>query len=196
MINDLKVVAYSLVLFGGLLACSKTDDGMTAKLMESNNKVVACQKDLAMAKSEIASLRRQLAQAIANPSKVTLTDPDVIELVASLKASRPARPAGDPTPTLDPTQASRIVLQGAQAMQGCYERALKKNSALQYQQGLGVTLGITVKPTGEVESVDVSPTVDKDMTTCFKTTVSRWKFPTFAGNAVTIEQKLTLTPKT
>ena len=34
------------------------------------------------------------------------------------------------------------------------------------------------------------------MTKCIKTTIGHWKFPTFKGNAVTIEQKLTLTPKT
>jgi hypothetical protein len=37
-------------------------------------------------------------------------------------------------------------------MQACYERALKKNAALQMQAGLALTLGITVKPTGDVEA--------------------------------------------
>jgi hypothetical protein len=164
--------------------------------MESNNKVLACQKDLTQAKDQIAALKRQLAQAIAEPSRVTLTDPDIIELVASRKAARPAAESGDVTPTLNPKEASRIVMQGASAMQQCYERALKKNASLQFKQGLGVTLGITVKPSGQVDAVDVNPSVDKDMTQCFKTTVLRWKFPTFTGTAVTIEQKLTLTPKT
>jgi hypothetical protein len=193
----LAALTLALAASGGLGGCDKTDDGLTARLLESNNKVVALEKDLAQAKVEIASLKHQLAEAMADPSHVKLTDPDVIELVASRKAA--ARPAGgsdDVTPTLNPKDASRIVMQGATAMQGCYERALKKNAALQARQGLGVVLGITVKPTGQVEAVDVSPSVDKDMTQCFKTTALRWKFPTFTGTAVTIEQKLTLTPKT
>jgi D-alanyl-D-alanine dipeptidase len=189
------VFALAVAALGSFGACNKADEQLTARLMESNGKVLACEKDLARAKDEIASLKRQLAQAIAEPSKVTLTDPDIIELVASRKTARPAG-QGDVMPTLNPKEASRIVMQGAPAMQGCYERALKKNSSLQYQHGLGVTLGITVKPTGEVQTVDVTPTVDKDMTQCFKTTALRWKFPTFTGTAVTIEQKLTLTPKT
>jgi hypothetical protein len=32
------------------------------------------------------------------------------------------------------------------------------------------------------------------MTSCIKNAAMRWKFPTFAGESVTIEQKLTLTP--
>jgi hypothetical protein len=198
MLTDSRFLALILIALGSFgAACNKEDDGLTARLMESNNKVLACQKDLTQAKDQIGSLKRQLAQAIAEPSKVTLTDPDIIELVASRK-NRPAAPSADTdiTPTLNPKEASRIVMQGASAMQQCYERALKKNASLQYKSGLGVTLGITVKPTGQVETVDVNPSVDKDLTQCFKTTVLRWKFPTFTGTAVTIEQKLTLTPKT
>jgi hypothetical protein len=198
MLTDSRLVVWTLLALGSLgAACTKEDDGLTTRLMESNNKVLACQKDLTQAKDQIAALKRQVAQALAEPSKVVLTDPDIIELVASRK-NRPAVATddGDVTPTLNPKEASRIVMQGASAMQQCYERALKKNASLQYKSGLGVTLGITVKPTGQVEMVDVNPSVDKDLTQCFKTTVLRWKFPSFTGTAVTIEQKLTLTPRT
>jgi hypothetical protein len=197
MPTDSRLLALALIVLGSLGACTKEDEGLTARLMESNNKVLACQKDLAQAKDQIGALKRQLAQAIAEPSRVTLTDPDIIELVASRKSQAAApKQTGDVVPTLNPREASRIVMQGASAMQQCYERALKKNASLQFKSGLGVTLGITVKPSGQVETVDVNPSVDKDLTQCFKTTVLRWKFPTFTGTAVTIEQKLTLTPKT
>jgi hypothetical protein len=196
MLTDSRFLALALAVVS-IGACSKEDDGLTARLLESNNKVVACERDLGAAKDQIAALKKQLAQAIAEPSKITLTDPDIIQLVASRRQAAAAAPSdGDVTPTLNPKEASRIVMQGASAMQQCYERALKKNASLQYKSGLGVTLGITVKPTGQVETVDVNPSVDKDMTQCFKTTVLRWKFPSFTGTAVTIEQKLTLTPKT
>jgi hypothetical protein len=194
---DSCFLALALAVVASIGACTKEDDGLTARLLESNNKVVACERDLGAAKDQIASLKKQLAQAIAEPSKITLTDPDIIQLVASRKQAAAAAPSdGEVTPTLNPKEASRIVMQGASAMQQCYERALKKNASLQFKSGLGVTLGITVKPTGQVETVDVNPSVDKDMTQCFKTTVLRWKFPSFTGTAVTIEQKLTLTPKT
>jgi len=197
MLTDTRFLGLALVVVAGIGACTKEDDGLAAKLNETSNKVVSCQNELSEAKNQIAALKRQLAQAIAEPSKVQLTDPDIIELVASRKklAAAPVG-EGDVTPTLNPKEASRIVMQGASAMQQCYERALKKNASLQFKSGLGVTLGITVKPTGQVETVDVNPSVDKDMTQCFKTTVLRWKFPSFTGTAVTIEQKLTLTPKT
>lgn len=184
------------VLVLGLVgSCNKPDEGMTARLLEANSKVVACQKELAMTKAERDNLKKQLAVAMANPTNVRLTDPEIIELIADARKARGAGPEfgqGD----LNPKEASAIVMRGAPALQGCYERALKRNAGLQMRTGLGVTLGITVKPAGAVESVDVNPSVDSEMTKCIKATISRWKFPTFTGNAVTIEQRLTLTPKT
>ncbi len=57
-------------------------------------------------------------------------------------------------------------------------------------------LEITVKPTGLVQSMNLSPHVDNDLTECVRTTVAHWKFPPFSGEAVVVAQKLTLTPKT
>jgi hypothetical protein len=81
-------------------------------------------------------------------------------------------------------------------LQKCYERALKKSSALQMQSGLGVMLELTVKPTGVVQGMNLSPQVNADLTDCVRSTVARWKFPPFAGESVVVTQKLTLTPKT
>jgi hypothetical protein len=184
-----------LGLFGAVQACDKPDDGLTARLLEANNKNVTCQKELTEAKASRDSLKKQLAIAMANPGKIQLNDPEIIELVASARKERGAGPdLGDGD--LNPKEASAIVMRGAPALQQCYERALKRNAALQMRAGLGVTLGITVKPVGQVDGVDVSPSVDAEMTKCIKATIAHWKFPTFTGHAVTIEQKLTLTPKT
>ena len=76
-----------------------------------------------------------------------MQDPEVIELVASLRGGKPG--SGDENllgkGSLDPKAASKVVMGNAQALQMCYERALKKNAALQFQKGLAVTLGITSK---------------------------------------------------
>lgn len=185
----------SVLALGLFSGCNKPDEGLTARLLEANNKNVACQKELAEAKSARDNLKKQLAMAMANPTNLKLTDPEIIELIADARKARGAGPEfgqGD----LNPKEASAIVMRGAPALQGCYERALKRNAGLQMRAGLGVTLGITVKPAGAVDNVDVTPSVDTEMTKCIKATIIRWKFPTFTGNAVTIEQKLTLTPKT
>lgn len=190
-----KRFGIAVLLLGLAGGCNKTDEGMTARLLEANSKNVACLKELAQTKAERDSLKKQLATAMANPTKLQLTDPEIIELIADARKARGAGPEfgqGD----LNPKEASAIVMRGAPALQGCYERALKRNAGLQMRAGLGVVLGITVKPAGDVESVDVNPSVDSEMTKCIKTTISRWKFPTFTGHAVTIEQRLTLTPKT
>jgi hypothetical protein len=188
----------SVVLVGALalVACKRRDEDALRRLNEANEKVVACKKEVNDLKNEVASLKRQLAMALANPSKITLTDPEIINLIADIRAGRGGAPSGEVKPSLDPQEASKVVFQGAKAMQVCYERALKKNQALQYQAGVGLTLDLTVKPTGTVDVVEVQPSLDRDMTTCIKTAALRWKFPTFSGESVVIQQKVTLTPKT
>jgi hypothetical protein len=176
-----------------LAACK--DEEAQKRLNEASDKLLACRKETNDLKNQVATLKQQLAQAMANPNKLTLTDPEIINLIADIRGGKGA-PSGDVKPSLDPREASKIVFQGAKAMQVCYERALKKNQALQYQAGVGLTLDITVKSAGTVDGVEVSPSVDKEMTACIKTAASRWKFPAFQGEPVVVSQKVTLTPKT
>jgi len=166
---------------------------MRKQLNETSDKLLVCRKETNDLKNEVSGLKRQLAQAMANPSRIVLTDPEIINLIASLRGGEGNEELLGKG-ALDPQVASKIVFQGAPALQKCYERALKKNQALQYQSGVGVTLAITVRPQGTVQGVEVTPSIDSEMTACIKTAAVRWKFPTFAGSAVTIEQKLTLTP--
>jgi hypothetical protein len=183
-----------------LVGCKGGGEEMTSRLNEANDKVVACKKDVNDLKNQNAELKQKLAQAMSNPTRVQLTDPDILNLIAEIKSKRSAdEESGDLVLSkgdLNPKEASRVVRQGAQALQKCYERALKKNSALQIQSGLGVLLEITVKSTGSVKGMNLSPQVDSEMTGCIRTTVARWKFPPFAGESVVVAQKLTLTPKT
>jgi hypothetical protein len=185
-----------LALVPSLLAScgSKEKEELGRRLSEANDKVVACRKEVNDLKNQVGALKKQLAEAVANPSRITLTDPEIIELIGSLKGQAGEEPLLGKG-SLDPKLASKVVMANAQALRACYERALKKNSALQYQSGLGVTLEITVKPQGSVEDVGVRPLVDQGLTSCIQTTIQRWKFPTFAGGPITIEQNLTLTPE-
>lgn len=177
-------------------ACGKKKEGdLTKRLTEANDKVLACKKEVNDLRNENASLKRQLAQAVANPGRLVLTDPEIINLIASIrKESGGGELLGKGS--LNPQDASRVVMNGSQAMRQCYERALKKNAALQYQAGVGITLDITVRPAGTVEAVDIRPSVDREMTSCIQNAALRWKFPTFAGSSVVIQQKVSLTPKT
>jgi hypothetical protein len=179
----------------GAVGCNRSDEGLTRQVLEANDKVLACQKELAETKGEVKNLKHQLAQALAYPSRIELKDPELIELVASIRSSAPVADS-DVQPTLDTRKASEVVMQGSRAMQMCYERALKKNAVLQTKAGIRFKLGVTVKPTGSVEDVEVDPSVDKGLTDCIRTTAMHWKFPSFQGKAVTIEQPFTLTPKT
>jgi hypothetical protein len=201
--NRTKILSAGLALLG-VVGCNSgsggsSDNGeMIRRLNQANDKVVACKNEQNELKTQIADLKRQVAEALANP-KMQLTDPDIINLIADLRKQRQGAGGeevilgkGD----LKPEDASRVVRQHAQGMQVCYERALKKNSSLQYQAGLAVMVELTIKPTGAVKEVNIKPSVDADMTECFQNTAMRWKFPPFAGESVVVAQKMTLTPKT
>lgn len=177
---------------------SGPDEGMVKRLSEASDKVVACKKEVNDLKNEVGALKRQVAAAMANPGKVVLQDPEIINLVADLRkaAGGGGNDTGEVKPSLDPRAASKVVTTGAPALVLCYERALKKNPALQYQAGVGAVLSITVKPQGQVDNADVRPNVDKGMTECIRGAVMKWKFPAFQGDSVTIEQKISLQPKT
>ena len=99
-----------------LAACDgKAKEELTRRLNEANDKLVECRKETNDLKNEVASLKRQLAQAMANPSRVVLTDPEIINLIASIRGTA-AGPGGRRKGALDPALASKIVLQGAPAL--------------------------------------------------------------------------------
>ena len=193
----------SITLVGALssfAACrgGAGDEEWTRRLSEANDKVVSCKKDLSDLKSQNAELKQKLAQAMTAPERVQLTDPDILNLIAEIKGKKGAGDDGEIVlgkGDLNPKEASKVVRQGAQALQKCYERALKKNTALQVQAALSVMLEITVKPNGQVKTMSLSPQVDNDMTECVRATVEHWKFPPFSGEPVVVAQRLTLTPK-
>jgi hypothetical protein len=200
--NRRTTILASMALLCGFAAagCKGDEEAWTKRLSDANDKVLTCKKDLNDLKAQNAELKQKLAQAMTAPARVQLTDPDILNLIAEIKGKQGSSgEEGDIVlgkGDLNPKEASKVVRQGAQALQKCYERALKKNSALQMQSGLGVMLEITVKPTGLVQAMNLSPHIDGEMTDCVRTTVARWKFPPFAGESVVVTQKLTLTPKT
>ncbi len=167
---------------------------LMAKLDDAGNKLLECKKENNELTNEVKSLKRQIAVAMADPSKLVLRDPEIIELIADLRGGNTDVSVGKGD--LSPAVASKIVMEGARALQQCYERALKKNAALQMRAGVQLLLGLNVDGSGHVNHVTVNPSIDKSLDECIETSAKRWKFPKFSGEAVTIEQKIMLTPKT
>ena len=67
-----------------LVACdTKEKEELTKRYNEATDKLLQCRKETNDLTNEVAGLKRQLAQAMANPSKVTLNDPEIINLIAS-----------------------------------------------------------------------------------------------------------------
>jgi hypothetical protein len=173
------------------------DQTLSSRLNEANDKVVACRKDVNDLKVQNAELKQKLAQAMANPARVQLTDPDVLNLIAEIKGKQ-----GGPMATscwARGSQSQRGQPRG-QARRAGFAEMLRARA----QEELGAAdavrpwcdAGDHGEATGVVQTMSLSPHVDNEMTECVRTTVARWKFPPFAGESVVVAQKLTLTPKT
>ena len=194
-------LAFSLV-FSSASCNQKPDEGLKRRLRETDDQLVKVKQDKSRLQGEVDRLKRQVAQALAEPDRFILRDPEIIELIASIRGVPPAQVGqiGDELKIgkgdLNPAAASKVVMGGARALQQCYERALKKNQALQYRAGVSIILGLKVQPTGRVQEVSMTPSIDRGLLACVNNAAKRWKFPKFAGQSVTIEQKIVLTPKT
>lgn len=137
--------------------------------------------------AEINTLKRQLAQALASPGSIKV-DPSV--LMIDGKPIKVSMPEG----TLTQDQVVSTIRMNKPVLQQCYERAMKKNTALTHQK-ITLTLGFQVRPTGNASDITISPNYDSMMIDCMKKAIIRWRFPTFSGQPVGVESPITLTPR-
>ena len=136
---------------------------------------------------EVNSLKRQLAQALANPGTIKI-DPSV--LVIDGKPIRVSAREG----SLTQNQVILTMQQNRGVLQACYERAMKKNTALTHQR-VTLTVGFEVNPSGVAQSISISPNYDSLMMDCMKKAILRWRFPAFSGQPVGVEAPITLQPR-
>jgi hypothetical protein len=155
---------------------------------QSRQPLEECRTNLDKLQSENTTLKRQLAQALANPGTIKV-DPSVLGLEGKVEKG-PAPKEG----SLSQEQVIATMRQNKGVLQACYERAMKKNTALTHQK-VTLTVGFSVKPSGVADDINISPNYDSMMIECMKKAIVRWRFPTFVGQPVGVESPLTLTPR-
>jgi len=99
----------------------------------------------------------------------------------------------DGTRSLHPRVAQRIILEGAPALQKCYQEALRRDARLQHGP-LEITLTIKVNPDGLVGGAEFNSSPNSEMILCFESEAAKWVFPPFGGPTVTIQQAIRLKP--
>jgi hypothetical protein len=154
---------------------------------KSKDELESCRAESDKLQQEIVSLKRQLAQALANPGSIKI-DPEVLKIDG--KVVMPKLKEG----TLTQQQVIRTMSQNKPVLKQCYERALKKNNSLRHQK-ITVTVGFKVRPNGTPSDISVRPNYDSTMIDCMRKAIRRWRFPSFKGQPVGVESPLTLTPK-
>lgn len=154
---------------------------------QSSQELEQCKNEMDQLQREINSLKRQLAQALANPGTIKV-DPSALMIDGKYIEVKPQEG------TLSQEQVISTMKQNKSVLQACYERAMKKNTALT-QQRITVTVGFSVKPTGLASNISISPNYDSMMVDCMKKAIMRWRFPAFTGQPVGVESPITLTPR-
>ena len=140
--------------------------------------------------TEINNIKRQLAQALANPGTITV-DPSVLMIDGEpIKVPK----AGTPEGTLSQKQVMTTLGQNKGSLQPCYNRALKRDSSLHHRK-IKLKLSMKVRTNGIPMSISISPNYNAQMTDCMQKAIKRWKFPNFRGSPVGIESPVTFTPK-
>jgi len=180
-----------VMLVGGFLAASAVlaSCGGREKCVDTSKpELDQCRLNTDRLQSEINSLKRQLAQALANPGTIRV-DPSVLTI-----DGKPIQVDPPKEGTLSQDQVVLTMRQNKGVLQACYERAMKKNPALSHQK-ITLTVGFKVKPSGVADAINISPNYDSMMIDCMKKAIMRWHFPTFVGQPVGVESPLTLTPR-
>jgi hypothetical protein len=173
----------SIIVCSALLGCGEKKECVD----QSKTGLDKCKSDNDQLQSEVISLKRQLAQAIANPGTIKV-DPSLLMIDGkpiTVKAQEG---------TLSQEQVIATWDQNKGLLRQCYERAMKKNTTLTHQK-ITLVIGFSVKPAGEAGDIMISPNYDSMMNDCIKKAIRRWTFPKFTGQPVGVELPLTLVPK-
>lgn len=137
--------------------------------------------------SEIVTLKRQLAQALASPCSIKIDEP--MELNGEVKAAPPPKEG-----TLTMEQVIATMNLSKPVLKQCYERAMKKSVNLQREK-ITLNLGFRVLNSGTASDITIRPNYDNTMSDCMKKAINRVRFPAFSGQPVGVEFPLTLSPK-
>lgn len=180
--------AAAIWLLAPLLCWSACGDRAKPCVDQSKPALEACNGRSEQLQSEINELKKQLAQALTNPGTVKV-DPSV--MVIDGKLGGPAKVLEG---TISQDEVIRVLRQNKASLSPCYNRALKRDSALHHRK-LVLTLAMKVKPAGVPDEIALGPNYDDGMIDCMKKAVRRWRFPTFKGTPVGVETPLTFQPK-
>lgn len=136
-------------------------------------------------RKEVLELKTRLAQTLASPG-VIKTD----EVAVKGAYVQPKLTEGN----LSQQQVVATIGRNKSVLKACYERAMKKNTALR-RQSVRLTLAFTINPTGVPSQISVRPNYDGVMLDCMRKAIKRWRFPSFSGRPVDVESPVVLQPK-
>ena len=193
---DRQRTRVSLLLCGGcslfaVLLGAGCGSNQEACVDKSKAALETCQSESQALTQQLNDLKIKLAQALENPGSIKI-DPKVLEI----DGQPPVRSGGTNVRegSLKQDQVVKVLSMNKSGLQACYNRALKRNSAL-HHEAITQTLAFKIKNTGQATNIRIRPNRDPQMITCMKQAVGRWKFPSFSGASVDVETPVTLRPR-
>ena len=141
---------------------------------------------------EVNTLKRQLAQALADPGSIKV-DPSVLTIDGKpIKVAKGT--AGGTLCKLNEKQVVSTIAKSKGSLQPCYQRALKRDSSLHHRK-IVLTLSLKVRASGAPTDISIKPTYNSTMNDCMRKAIRRWRFPAASAGICGVESPMTFTPK-
>lgn len=179
----MRTLALTLIL--ALAACGGGEDD-TAQKAKLASDLVTCKNDLSNLKEQLNDAKAALAKAEQAAGQVIKLDPVAVK--GEAQSSVHHRDA-----TVTPAAVMKVIQMNGSGLRACYNHALKRKPDLQYVSK--VTSRFQLHNNGQASDVSFAPHTDSEMERCMAQTMEKWKFPSFQGDAVAIEQPVNLVVK-
>lgn len=168
------------------VGCGKKDGASKTKAA-----LEQCRSNSGELQKQLNDLKTKLAQALANPGSINV-DPELLKIDGKL----PTKSAGISVKegSLKQQEVISVWNKSRGSLRSCYNRALKRNSAL-HHQSITLNVAFEVRASGNTQGISVRPSRDARMTDCMTKAIKRWRFPKFKGRAVGVSLPITFRPK-
>jgi hypothetical protein len=182
------LLAAALVVVGAVALTRKGGEDVADALRKVQQGLEDCTTQRGELKDRVARLEADLKRAQEQGANVPTCVPG--------SPITGGRVMGDGKLGLSVDQIRRVTAQTG-GLKMCYERALKRDSNLEHAGRINVTFRFNIHPTGSVgeTAVQSDTHIDNQLVECFKQAVSRWRFPTFQGEPIPVDNPQPFEPQ-
>jgi hypothetical protein len=185
------VAVLALGLVGAVAGHLQAIGELRREFVEEATRGRACAEEREALGARLRTIRSSAEQGVAPTT--TEPAPPVAPRTDPAPAATEPTPAGGAEPPSEQDVMS-LVGAGQRKLQACYRRALRHDPNLGLQS-VRLRLSFTLRGSGDVRSVAFSPAPGRELRSCLRDVVGRWRVRPFGGDPIAVEVPITLAPQ-